>query len=200
MKTTHRKYAHDFTAPENVLLDGLDDKSDNILFVHHKDGSDIYLNLEPHDGRTISALYHFLQTVPTIHFYAKFMEKNEEGGTQIDSLLGCLDMNAFEPIFEFDGLSALRIESPEVAMLSALLSTKRVFTVEIPSKSILNIAFSEEQVRSLVEVLHEDQIFTSEQDIHILSYERQPQTGVLFQKNYTVTVEPTLSITEFTHD
>lgn len=199
MKTIYRKHPHDFTVPENVLLDGLDDKADNILFIHHKKGSDVFLNVEHYDRPLLTSLYHSLQTSPTVHLYATLMEKNDEGGTRIDSVIGRLDMNDFEPIFEYDGLSALDIVSHEVAVLSALLSTKRIFTIAIPSENRLHIAFSEEQVLSLVEMLHEDEIFKSEQDIQIQSYQRQPDTGILFQKNYAVTVEPTLSITGLTN-
>lgn len=200
MKTTHRKYAYDFNAPEDVLLDGLDRKSDNILFIHHKNNSDIYQNLEPHDGRILSSLYHALQSNPTVHLYAKLMEKNDDGGTQIKNILGRLDLMDFEPVFEYDGHHVLNIVSHEVAMLSALLSTRRVFTIDVPAASILTIAFSEEQVHSYVEMLHEDKHLTSGQDIEILSYQRQPDTGILSQKDHAVTVEPTLFISGLTHD
>lgn len=205
MRTDHRPTPQNPYQSRDFLLRNLTREANNTFFIHRKDSTDLFIDIEMNDRRLLAP--RILEESPKtpINYYVRVLEKGETGESDVKIHCGFLHIEDLYPIFHVNCLSgrptfeSSEIRSMHVAQMHASLSDETVYTVEVPSKSLLYIAFNLAQLNNLLSTLSASHALMSPKDINVLSFHRLGVKGtMLVRQKRNVQVSVTLSLEELT--
>lgn len=191
MRTGHRPTPQNPYASRDFLLRNLTQEANNTFFIHRKDSTNLFLDIEPHDRNLLAVLVLEERDKTPINFYARVLETDDVGESDVKVHCGYLNIEDLYPIFNAKHLfdpskpptfEPSEIRSLHVAQMHASLSNETVYTVEVPSKSLLYIAFNVEQLNNLISTLSATHALSSPKDINVLSFKRLGRGSTLLSR------------------
>lgn len=205
MRTGHRPTPQNPYQSRDFLLRNLTREANNTFFIHRKDSTDLFIDVEPYDRRLLAARILEENRKTPINYYVRVVEKDATGESDVKIHCGFLHIEDLYPIFNVSCLSgqptfeSSEIRSLHVAQMHASLSDETVYTVEVPSKSLLYIAFNPAQLNNLLSTLSASHALMSPKDINVLSFHRLGVNGtILVRQNRNVHVSVTLTLEDLT--